>query len=132
MATSSSTTSWSPFSAGEGLVVARLTFASNRSPLKIFSGKAHRRKQSEGVVSYVELLSRRIACIASSPCRLACIVQLPHEEISAGLTKDRDKIFKDKAYRRKQSAGVVTYVKLLSRNNAVFGNFSRSETVNIF
>ena len=29
--------------------------------------------------------------------------------------------FEDKAYRSKQGAGIVTYVKPLARNNAVFG-----------
>ena len=39
-------------------------------------------------------------------------------EFLVGLTKDRDEIFSGKTHRRKQSAGVVPYVKLLSRSNA--------------
>ena len=39
-------------------------------------------------------------------------------------TKTRPpKIFGDKAYRSKQSEGVVSYVELLARNNEVSGDF---------
>ena len=43
------------------------------------------------------------------------------------LTKDRDKIFKDKAHRKVQGEGIVTYVEPHLRSKEVFGNFSRSE-----
>ena len=38
----------------------------------------------------------------------------------------------DKAHRRKQGAGVVPYVKPLSRSNAAFGNLSQVELLLIF